>query len=375
MNPLDFIEDYLYDNQEGLRNLLVWFLNSVMLEEAAQQSCSEPYERSDARTAHRNGFKPRTLKTSHGDLVLKKPQFREKSFESKIFENYSRVDQSLKNVILESYLQGVSTRKIEAVVKTLGVDELSASSVSRISKELDEKVNEFLKRPIEQEIRYLFVDATYAKIREQSRYVTKALFIVVGVRVDGYREILGAKLADSESESYWTLMFDELKERGLSGVQLVISDGHKGIQAAVASSFVGSSWQMCYVHYMRNILKHLPRKMQGDITASLRDAEGSELELQRIAQELRENGQNASANTLERFLPDVCNYKDFPKDHWKKIRTTNGVERINTEVKRRIRKIGAFPSSDSFMRLVGSILMNINEEWMTGNRYLKMESE
>ena len=326
MNPLDFIEDYLYDNQEGLRNLLVWFLNSVMLEEAAQQSCSEPYERSDTRTAHRNGFKPRTLKTSHGDLVLKKPQFREKSFESKIFENYSRVDQSLKNVILESYLQGVSTRKIEAVVKTLGVDELSASSVSRISKELDEKVNEFLKRPIEQEIRYLFVDATYAKIREKSRYVTKALFIVVGVRVDGYREILGAKLADSESESYWTLMFDELKERGLSGVQLVISDGHKGIQAAVASSFVGSSWQMsksrrllrrltsfklvdmCYVHYIRNILKHLPRKMQGDITASLRDAEGSELELQRIAQELRENGQNASANTLERFLPDVCNY-------------------------------------------------------------------
>ena len=126
---------------------------------------------------------------------------------------------------------------------------------------------------------------------------------------------------------------------------------------------------------MRNILKHLPRKMQGDITASLRDAEGSELELQRIAHELRENGQNASANTLERFLPDVCNYKDFPIAHWKKIRTTNGVERIHTEVKRRIRNIGAFPSSDSFMRLVGSILMNINEEWMTGNRYLKMESE
>jgi transposase-like protein len=130
-------------------------------------------------------------------------------------------------------------------VKTLGVDELSASSVSRISKELDEKLNEFLKRPIEQEIRYLFVDATYAKIREQSRYVTKALFIVVGVRVDGYREILGAKLADSEAESYWTLMFDELKERGLSGVQLVISDGHKGIQAAAASSFVGSSRKIC----------------------------------------------------------------------------------------------------------------------------------
>ena len=138
-------------------------------------------------------------------------------------------------------------------MKTLGVDELSASSVSRISKELDEKLNEFLKRPIEQEIRYLFVDATYAKIREQSRYVTKALFIVVGVRVDGYREILGAKLADSEAESYWTLMFDELKERGLSGVQLVISDGHKGIQAAVASSFVGSSWKICVTFTMSEI--------------------------------------------------------------------------------------------------------------------------
>jgi len=132
---------------------------------------------------------------------------------------------------------------------------------------------------------------------------------------------------------------------------------------------------MCYVYYMRNIVKHLPRKMQGDITASLRDAEDSELDLQRISHELRENELNASANTLERFLPDVCNNKDFPIAHWKKIRTTNGVERINTEVKRRIRKIGAFPSSDSFMRLVGSILKNINEEWMTGNRYLKMESE
>lgn len=373
MNLLDFIKDYLCDDKEGLCNLLTCFLNSVMLEEAAQQSHSDPYERTEKRTAHRNGFKTRTLKTINGDLVLNKPQFREKPFESKIFSNYSRVDKALKNVIVESYLQGVSTRKVNSIVKSLGVEELSASSVSRISKELDEKVTEFLKRPIEQEIPYLFVDATYAKIRDNGRYVNKALFVVIGVRSDGYREILGAKLADSESDLYWSLMFDELKERGLSGVKLVISDGHKGIQKAVASSFIGSSWQMCYVHYSRNVLKNIPQKQKGDIAASLREAKGNPLELQRLADELREKGRGKAADTIERFLPDVTNYKFFPDTHWKKICTTNGVERINCEIKRRIRKVGAFPNADSFMRLVGTILMNIDEEWMTGNRYLNME--
>lgn len=290
MELLDFIEYYLCDNKEGIQNLITWFLNNVMLEEAARQSCSSPYERTDSRKAHRNGFKPRTLKTKNGTLTLNKPQFREIPFETKVFDNYSRVDRSLKNAIIESYLQGVSTRNVENLVRTLGVDELSAESVSRIAKELDVKVNEFLKRPIEVEIRYLFVDATYVKIRENSRYVSKALYIATGVNIDGHREILGAKLADTENEAYWTLMFDELKERGLSGVKLVVSDGHKGIRNAVASSFIGASWQMCYVHYTRNVLKHIPLKHMNEVSISLTEATGSAENLQHLAHELCQKG-------------------------------------------------------------------------------------
>ena len=373
MDILDFIEDYLNDNKEGIKNVITCFLNSVMLEEAARQSCTTPYERTDARKAHRNGFKTRSLKTQFGTLHLNKPQFREISFETKVFENYSRVDQALKNTILESYIGGTSTRKVQTIVKRLGVEELSAESVSRIAKELDEKVEEFLKRPIEKEIRYLFVDATYVKIRENCRYISKALYIAIGVNVDGYREILGAKLADSENEAYWTLFFDELKNRGLSGVQLVISDGHNGIRKAVETSFLGASWQMCYVHYMRNVLKHIPQKYMTEVSDRMKSAMDFPEEIQKIADDLRDRGWKEAANTIERFLPDVLNYQAFPREHWKKIRTTNGVERINKEIKRRIRVVGAFPSASSFMRVAVSILIDINEDWLCGNRYLRME--
>ena len=373
MDILDFIEDYLNDNKEGIKNVITCFLNSVMLEEAARQSCTTPYERTDARKAHRNGFKTRSLKTQFGTLHLNKPQFREISFETKVFENYARVDQALKNTILESYIGGTSTRKVQTIVKRLGVEELSAESVSRIAKELDEKVEEFLKRPIEKEIRYLFVDATYVKVRENCRYISKALYIAIGVNVDGYREILGAKLADSENEAYWTLMFDELKNRGLSGVQLVISDGHNGIRKAVETSFLGASWQMCYVHYMRNVLKHIPQKYMTEVSDRMKSAMDFPEEIQKIADDLRDKGWKEAANTIERFLPDVLNYQAFPREHWKKIRTTNGIERINKEIKRRIRVVGAFPSASSFMRVAVSILIDINEDWLCGNRYLRME--
>ena len=373
MDILDFIEDYLNDNKEGIKNVITCFLNSVMLEEASRQSCTAPYERTDARKAHRNGFKTRSLKTQFGTLHLNKPQFREISFETKVFENYARVDQALKNTILESYIGGTSTRKVQTIVKRLGVEELSAESVSRIAKELDEKVEEFLKRPIEKEIRYLFVDATYVKVRENCRYISKALYIAIGVNVDGYREILGAKLADSENEAYWTLMFDELKNRGLSGVQLVISDGHNGIRKAVETSFLGASWQMCYVHYMRNVLKHIPQKYMTEVSDRMKSAMDFPEEIQKIADDLRDKGWKEAANTIERFLPDVLNYQAFPREHWKKIRTTNGIERINKEIKRRIRVVGAFPSASSFMRVAVSILIDINEDWLCGNRYLRME--
>jgi transposase-like protein len=247
--------------------------------------------------------------------------------------------------------------------------------VSRIAKELDEKVEEFLKRPIEQEIPYLFVEASYFKVRDGVRYVTKAFLVVTGIRLDGYREILGAGIADGEDELFWSSFFDELKSRSLKGVHLIISDGHKGIQKAVESSFPGSIWQMCRVHFIRAVLRNIPKKHHRAIADKLKESLEDEQKLQDLAHELDKMRYSQAASTIERFLPGLMNFKAFPKSHWKRIRTTNGLERINKELKRRTRVVGAFPNDDSFLRLAVSILIDINEEWVTGKRYLSMDEE
>jgi putative transposase len=375
MIPIDLLEDYLIDQDDGLKKLLTWFLNLVMQIEAMQQAGAEPYQRAESRKAHRNGYKNRSLKTRVGEIQLKKPQFREIAFETKIFARYSRVEKALLNAVIESYLQGVSTRRIKDIVSQLGIEDLSASSVSRISKELDEKVKEFLKRPIEQAVPYIFVDASYFKVRNESRYVTKAFLVVAGIREDGYREILGARLADVEDELFWSGLFQDLKDRGLSGVKLVVSDGHKGIQKAVERSFLGASWQMCHVHFMRAVLRNVAKKYQKEIADKLKDALEDETEMNELSQELESRGYSKSADTVERFQFGLWNYRSFPRAHWKRIRTTNGLERINKELKRRSRVVGAFPSDESFMRLGVSILIDINEEWMTTKRYLSMDAD
>jgi len=215
-----------------------------MQQEALNQIKAQPYERTGKRRARRNGTRKRSLKTIHGDVILDKPQFREFPFKTQVFQSYSRVEMSLKVAIAESYLQGISTRKIEEIVSKFGLENISASEVSRIAKELDEKVKEFLDWPIEEPIPYLFVDASYFKVRTDGRYVNKALLIVTGIHEDGYREILGATVADSEDEASWESFFEGLKARGLKGVKLLTSDGHKGIQKAVERNFLGASWQI-----------------------------------------------------------------------------------------------------------------------------------
>jgi putative transposase len=375
MGPIDILQDYLIDQETGLKELLTWFLNQVMLLEALQQTGAEPYQRTDGRRFHRNGYKKRSLKTRAGEITLDKPQLRECSFETKIFDKYSRVEKALINAIAESYLQGVSTRKIQKIVSQLGLDQLSPSSISRISKELDDKVNEFLSRPIEEKIKYLFVDASYFKVRVESRYVNRAFLIVTGIHEDGYREILGARIADGEDERFWSSLFDDLRQRGLSGVELVVSDGHKGIQKAVQESFIGASWQMCHVHFIRAVLKNIPDKYKEEIAQKVKEALEDEKALQALSDELKERGYTKSLDTVERFRFDLWNYRAFPKSHWRKIRTTNMMERINKELKRRSRVVGAFPNDQSFMRLGVSILIDMNEEWVTGRKYLSWDEE
>jgi putative transposase len=375
MIPNEFLEDYLIDQEYGLKKLLTWFLNLVMQFEAMEQIDAEPYQRVGSRKAHRNGYKERSLKTRVGELKLKKPQFREISFQTKVFDRYSRVERALINAVIESYLQGVSTRRIQDIVSRLGIEDLSASSVSRIAKELDEKVEEFLTRPIEHPIHYLFVDASYFKVRTDSRYVTKAFLVVTGIRDDGYREILGARIADGEDELFWSGLFQDLKDRGLSGVKLVISDGHKGIQKAVEKSFLGASWQMCHVHLVRVVLRNVAKKYHKEIADKLKVALEDETKMEELIRELESRGYSKAADTLERFQFSLWNYRSFPASHQRRIRTTNGLERINKELKRRTRVVGAFPNDQSFMRLGVSILIDINEEWMTTKRYLSMDED
>jgi putative transposase len=373
MSTPELIEDYLIDRNEGMKHVITWFLNQVMQQEALNQIKAQPYERTGQRKARRNGTRKRSLKTIHGEVILDKPQFREIPFKTQVFDRYSRVEKSLRIAIAESYLEGVSTRKVKEVVSKFGLDNISPSEVSRISKELDVKVKEFLERPIEGEIRYLFVDASYFKVRSQGRYITKALLIVTGIHENGYREILSAKVADNEDEPVWESLFEELKVRGLKGVQLVVSDGHKGIQKAVEKAFLGSSWQMCNVHFMRAVLKNIPKKDKAEVAYELKEALEDESKMQILADKLNQKGYSKSAETIERFRFDLWNYKAFPRKHWKRIRTTNGIERINKELKRRSRVAGAFSNDESLLRLAVCIMMDINEEWITGKIYLSLE--
>lgn len=373
MNTSELIEDYLIDRNDGMKKMITWFLNQVMQQEALNQIKAQPYERTGNRMARRNGIRKRSLKTIHGEVLLDKPQFREVPFKTQVFDRYSRVETSLRLAIAESYIEGVSTRRVKDLISKFGLEDISASEVSRISSELDAKVKEFLERPIEGEIPYLFLDASYFKVRSRGRYVTKALLTVTGIHENGCREILGVKVDDNEDEPAWESLFDELKTRGLQGAKLVISDGHKGIRKAVEKSFLGVSWQMCNVHFMRAVLKNIPKKDKAEVAYELRDALEDESKMQLLANKLDEKGYSKAAETIERFRFDLWNYKAFPRPHWRKIRTTNGIERINKELKRRSRVAGAFPNDESLLRLTVCIMMDINEEWITGRRYLSME--
>jgi len=375
MDLRDIILNYLSDNETGMQQLITWFLNDVMNEEVAQQAGVPRYARSSTRRAHRNGYRPRTLKTRFGELSLQKPQLREIPFETKVFERYSRTEKALVNAIIESYLQGVSTRNVKNVISHLGVNQVSALYVSKVAHELDDKVIEFMERLIDPHIPYLFVDATYFKVRDGVRYIYKALLVVAGVRTDGHREILAAVVADAEHELSWEGIFSDIKERGLNKVDLIVSDGHAGIQAAAQTMFPGSSWQMCHVHFIRAVLRKVPRKYHKEIAETLKDCLSDSHRLQEFAVQLDERGLSRAADTIHRFNHGLMNYRSFPPEFWKKIRTTNLLERVNKELKRRSRKIGAFPNDASLLRLAGSILTDINEEWITGNRYLSVKNE
>lgn len=366
-----YVSKYFSEDSGAMKNLIRDLLNEVLREEASEQAGAAHYERSGSRRAHRNGHKSRGLVTRYGRVELEKPQLREVPFETCLFDKYSRAEKAVVNVISESYLQGVSTRKMKKVLSTLGV-EVSKSSVSRISEELDDGIKQFLARSLGA-TPYLFVDATYVKVKDNGMYVSKPVFIAMGVNQDGYKEILDSRIMDREDEDWWTVFFNDLKERGLTDVKMVISDGHKGIKKAVEQCFTGAGWQLCHVHFRRSVLKTIPMKQRKEIGQLLREHMESPNLLANLAEDLKHRGFDKAGNIIDKNISCLYNYLAFPTHQWLKLRTTNTLENVNSLIKRRTKPIGAFPNNQSVLRVIVNILMDMNEEYATYKKHIDFE--
>jgi putative transposase len=336
---------------------------------------AEPHQRTVQRLNQRNGHRPRVLTTTAGDLELAIPKLRVGSFFPSLLERRRRVDQALFAVVMEAYLHGVSTRKVDDLVRALGADTgISKSEVSRICADLDAEVGAFRDRSLaDQPFPYVFLDATYCKARVNHRVVSQAVVIATGVAADGRREVLGFSVGDSEDGAFWTQFLRSLKARGLGGVQLVISDAHEGPRQAIAAVLIGAAWQRCRVRFLRNVLAQVPKGHAEMVAAAIRTifaqpkADMVREQLDVIAGML--GRQFPKVETMLRdAAPEVTAFADFPVPHWKKIWSTNPLERLNKEVKRRIDVVGVFSNPDALMRLAGAVLVEAHDEWQVSER-------
>jgi transposase-like protein len=336
---------------------------------------AQPHQRTDTRTAQRNGHRPRTISTTAGDLELKIPRLRAGSFFPSLLERRRRVDQSLFAVIMEAYLHGTSTRKVDDLVKALGADSgISKSEVSRICADLDTEVAAFRDRSLAQTpFPYVFLDATYCKARVNHRVVSQAVVVATGVAADGHREVLGFDVGDSEDGAFWTAFLRSLKARGLHGVQLVISDAHAGLKTAIGSVLLGAAWQRCRVHFLRNVLAQVPKGSAEMVAATIRTIfaqpgpDQVREQLQLIAGMLGRQFPKVEA-MLHEAADDITAFASFPYGHWKKIWSTNPLERLNKEIKRRTDVVGVFPNPEALLRLAGAVLVEAHDEWQVGER-------
>ena len=345
---------------------------------------AERHERSEDRLGYRNGYRPRTLATQAGDIDLLIPKLRTGGFLPSILEPRRRVDQALYGVVMDAYIGGISTRKVDTLVAALGVQSgISKSQVSRICQDIDQQVQAFLNRPLQESgYAYVYLDATYlhGRLGRALQVCSRAAVIAMGVNADGRRELLGLAVGDSESEGFWKTFIGSLKERGLTGVKLVISDAHVGLTKAIRRMFQGCCWQRCRVHFARNLLQRVPKAHQGMVTAALRsvfsqeDAVGLVERWDDLAASLAERFPKA-AELMEEAREDVLAFRHFPQPHWKKVWSTNLLERVNEEVKRRTRVVGIFPNDDAITRLVGAVLLEQDEHWqLEGRRMFSADS-
>lgn len=373
------VQQILLDDPDFLRQSVQRVLQQLLEAQITEHVGAAPYERTEHRKGHRNGYKQRTLNTRVGTLELLAPQDREGTFSTSLFARYQRNEKALVLSLMEMYIEGVSTRKVKEVTEELCGTTFSKSLVSRLSTDLDAELQAWRDRPLDEgTYPYLFVDARYEKVRVGSRVISEGVLIVSGVRDDGFREILAVDVADVESETTYQDLFRSLKERGLSGVELVTSDDHQGLKAAIARHFHGASHQRCQVHFTRNLMERVSYDRRKELAADLRtifDASNRELAMtlaEKLAAKWRQEGYKKVADHLEEHVEECLSCLAFPESHRKRIRSTNGLERVNQEIRRRSRVVRIFPNRASCLRLVTAVVAEISEEWVTGKRYLDM---
>lgn len=359
---------------EAVPELLRVLINNAMQAERSKYLQAEEYERSEDRKGHANGYKPKTVKTRMGEITFAVPQVREGGFYPNALEKGLRSERALVTTLAEMYVQGVSTRKVKAITEQLCGVEISAMQVSRATAQLDEVLQEWRERPLGA-ITYLYVDARYEKVRQSGQVRDAAVLLATGITPGGERQVLGVSVSLSEHESHWRSFLKGLKDRGMSGVKLVISDDHEGLGAARRSILGSVPWQRCHFHLQQNAGAYVPRQaMRAEVAADIRsmfnapDRKTAEQFLQEAIQKYALSAPKLSA-WLEENLSEGFTVFDFPLEHRKSIRTTNSLERINKEIRRRTRVVGVFPNEASCLRLISALLMETSEEWQIGKHY------